>query len=144
MMESMAVRHQLAGLIWAAILVVAVQLVPTLAFAHAGHGHHSGGPVVSTQASAPNTAASQTSQSSFHVVTIASHLGQPCLPCSGGTGSCTGKCCGTGVCCGAAVIQAPTQALPVAGILTKISWLIVDGRAGIDPDGLARPPKILV
>jgi hypothetical protein len=62
----------------------------------------------------------------------------------GGTGGCIGKCCGTGVCCGTAVLQAPIQTLPEVGILTEIVSFVVDRRAGIDPDELSKPPKILV
>jgi hypothetical protein len=70
-------------------------------------------------------------------------LAHPYLPSSGATSGCIGKCCGTGVCCGAAVIQAPTPAIPEVGILTLVVWPVVDRHAGIDPDGLSRPPKVL-
>jgi hypothetical protein len=140
----MALRHPLAGLIWAAVLVIAVQFAPNLAFAHVGHDHHSTGMVTSTQAKAPDVGASEaTGQKYLQVAAVVTESARPCSSCPGGTSGCSGKCCGTGMCCGAAVIQAPAPALPVAGLSLEVVWPIVDGRAGIDPDGLTRPPKIL-
>ena len=39
MIGSTMLKQRLAGFIWAAILMVAVQFVPNLAFAHSGHSH---------------------------------------------------------------------------------------------------------
>ena len=35
----MALRHRVIGLIWAAVLVIAVQFVPSTPSAHSGHEH---------------------------------------------------------------------------------------------------------
>src|SRR6188472_3401375 len=106
MIDSMVLRHSLAGLIWAAILVVALQFVPTLAFAHAGHSHHSSETLALTHANASEHAKSEASgQKHLQVLTAASETGQPCSSCPGR--GCAGKCCGTGLCCSAAVTQAP-------------------------------------
>ena len=40
MIATMALRHRIIGLIWAAVLVIAVQFVPSIASAHSGHEHH--------------------------------------------------------------------------------------------------------
>ena len=40
MIAPMALRHRIIGLIWAAVLVIAVQFVPSIASAHSGHEHH--------------------------------------------------------------------------------------------------------
>jgi hypothetical protein len=62
---------------------------------------------------------------------------------SGYVGSCTGGCCGAGAgCCGAALIGS-IAALPDIGSVLSGTTPVVDRRSGIDPDGLARPPRTL-
>src|SRR4051794_11757259 len=122
MIDSMAPSHPLAGLIWAAVLVIAIQFVPTLAFAHAGHSHQSSGTVTSTHAKAPDVAISEASSPRYLQVVTAASDARPRSSCSAETSGCIGKCCGNGMCCGAAVLKAPEQVTPAAAILTQIVW----------------------
>jgi hypothetical protein len=133
----MMLRHKLAGLVWGAILVIAIQLAPNFAFAHSGHARHSNGVV----SSAIDSEASEPSRKeSVQIVTASSPYNEPCSSAAGCTGTC---CCGTGMCCGGAVANASSPALPEARFLTEVGWPLFDRRSGIDPDALGRPPKIL-
>ena len=134
-------------MIWAAILVVALQLVPAAAFAHNGqhfgHRHHSVAAVTS-HAHAPlqQQAGPSDRHSSEQILTTAS--GQPDQPESGPSGGCTGGCCGTGHgCCGAALIAA-TNSLPDVHRAADIVSFQSHVRPGIEPDTPARPPRTLV
>jgi hypothetical protein len=56
---------------------------------------------------------------------------------------CAGGCCGAGAgCCGAALVGSTTE-LPDIGTTVRGTSRIVDRRSGVDPDGLARPPRTL-
>jgi len=142
----MNLRLAISGAIWAAILAIALQFVPTPAAAHTGHAHRAG--VVSALAHHEHGA------TVFHQK-AATRAAQPLsLPASVSAapdltedlayvGACTGGCCGTGAgCCGAALIGSTVE-LPEIGAAVRGAAQVVDRRSGIDPDGLARPPRTL-
>lgn len=139
----MASKQTLTGLLWAAILVLAVQFMPDFAYAHAGHAKHApdvGAPIQTPvkQATANNFATQPASQTA-----IASSTSED-QPISVPASTCTGNCCGTGTgCCGAAQVAGSPDSLPAAGNGSKFAPLVFDPSAGIDPDALIRPPKIL-
>ncbi|HEY1364488.1 MAG TPA: hypothetical protein VGF60_19755 [Xanthobacteraceae bacterium] len=143
--------RRLAGLIWAAILVVAVQAVPGTAFAHSGHAHHSSIAAAAAAAAAAAPAGpAGAAQAALRGVDRerSAHPALASAPpqdetSTAPTGGCSGGCCGGGVgCCGAVLVgPVPPLSLPRAG--AEIFPLSFDERAGIQPDALARPPKIL-
>ena len=142
MITLMVLRQRLAGLIWAAILVVVVQLVPSTAQAHAGHEHH---PLAVTT-SATHLAAqhhvaepAQRAATELALKTPAQQDQHSSVPSTG----CTGGCFGTFIgCCGAALSLTPNSLTDLC-IALEIFRIVLDARTGVDPDALARPPRPL-
>lgn len=142
----MNLRLAISGAIWAAILAIALQLVPAPALAHAGHAHHAGDGAAlahhqhggeAVQQKDATRAAQPVSQPP-ELVALPDPTGD-----AGDFGACTGACCGAGAgCCGAAALVGSTAELPDIGPAPGSAAPIVDRRSGIDPDGLARPPRI--
>ncbi len=141
----MGIRLGIAGAIWAAILVVAVQLVPTPALAHSGHVHHAGDVAALAHhagaGSFDHKAASRPAPSSFQAASISAMPDHP--QAADFATACTGGCCGTGASCCGAVMVGSIAELPDIGTAIRMAVRVVDRRSGIDPDGLARPPRIL-
>jgi hypothetical protein len=140
MMRTMAARHRLAGLIFAAILIVAFQFVPSLAYAHLSHGHGSPSLSAPTGVEIPSETA-DASGTSIEVLTAAVEA-----PASGLVmfGSCITGCSGTGhSCCGGGAMIVPVQNLPE--LKSERTRLLpgFDERSGIVPDAPGRPPKPL-
>ena len=144
----MANRHRLAGLIWSAILVIAVQVIPNAAIAHSGHEHMAASQqgatsqdILPAQRTAahdqvavvkPTSPASQLSASDER-----NHASRPSTGCVGG-------CCGSGPgCCGAAALAGSGQASPQFDTRAEIVAFDVGKPSGIDLETLARPPKPL-
>ncbi len=140
-------------MIWAAILVVASHLVPSLAHAHAGHAHHAAATAhVATTPDPATPAAVQANSAQVDgveatrpapdvAVVALAQSEQPATSCP--TNGCTGGCCGTVGCCGAAILTGPAQALPDGGKGADIGLRRSDTRAGIDPEALAKPPRVV-
>jgi hypothetical protein len=148
----MNLGRTISGVIWAVILAIALQLVPSPASAHPGHAHHAGdvsalahhqhtAGTVHQRGSADQKAATRTTQPSSHT-SIASSLPDR-SEVTASAGACTGGCCGAGAgCCGAALVGS-TADLPDITIAVMGAAYVDDRRSGIDPDGLARPPRTL-
>ncbi len=146
---TMANKHRLAGLMWAAILVIAVQFAPNAAMAHSGHRHIAASQdgatthrTVPTQGIAAHDAVADVAKPKAH----ASQLTEPderdraSRPSTG----CVGGCCGSGLgCCGAAALAGSAQTLPQFDMRAEIVAFDVGIPSGIDLDTLARPPKSL-
>jgi hypothetical protein len=142
----MPLNGRLATLIRAAIVLIAAQFVAGLASAHPGHAH--GNPAVSHlsgahgiyQSHAPKEAESAQSRRAELSVVSLDDLELPACAQSGG---CTPGCCGHGVgCCGAALAPV-SQSLPSPRAHEQLFSLTYDRGSGLDPDALARPPRIL-
>ena len=142
----MNLRQAISGAIWAAILAIALQFVPTPALAHTGHAHHTGdvsalahhehGPAVFHQKAATRAAQPLSLPASLSAVPDSAEDFTF-------VGACTGGCCGTGAgCCGAALIGSIAE-LPDIGSAVRGTTPVVDRGSGVDPDGLARPPRTL-
>lgn len=154
-------KQRLATLIWAAILVVAIQFVPSLALAHSGHDHHAG----TATASVPgghhhgHGAAGHADMNAVHAqIGVAHHdigvkAAEPAQvivaasDADEGDGSppasCIGGCCGISFgCCGAVLAGAPPD-LPDSGGGDDVVAALYARPSGIDPDALIRPPKPL-
>jgi hypothetical protein len=136
----MVLRHRLAGLIWAALLVLAIQLVPNAAFAHAGHDHSGVAPTSSSSIAHPQTSDAAQQPATELELTAVDEQGEQGSTSSSG---CIGGCCGSGMSCCGAVLAFSTGGLPDDNGPADIVAPVSDRRAGIDPDALGRPPKSL-
>ena len=135
----MALKRIVAGLIWAAVLLIAVQIVPGSAFAHSGHAHHAG--PMADHAGHPHAKASEPTaieQTIVEAIPAADAVPQAVAPAG-----CVGGCCGTGIGCCAAALAGSPAALPGPDGAAKILSVTFEARSGIDPEAFARPPRIL-
>jgi hypothetical protein len=152
MIVPMANRHRVAGLIWAAILVIAVQFVTNAAVAHAGHHHHDqhaahqqGSLTVqpsSEQGAAGYRLAKLTATSKTIEVALMA-VNDPAGP-AGLAASCIGGCGGSGLgCCSAAAIAGSALALARLDSPGGVIAFKPVKPGSIDPEALAKPPKNL-
>jgi hypothetical protein len=142
----MLLRHRLARLIWTAIFVIAVQLVAGPASAHRGHFHtHSPAAHVSaTQSADQGRLVIKTQLVAEQADIFVGTPDQPDLPVSTQSGGCPGGCCGSGVgCCGAA-LAVSSNSLPDVRAMVAVVLFAFRRSSGMDPEGLARPPRTLV
>ena len=141
MIAPMALRHRIIGLIWAAVLVIAVQFVPSIASAHSGHEHHAA--AGATHAATVEQQAHQAAERATSEAALTEPGQQDRETSTPSGGACTGGCCGTGLgCCGAVLTDSTAALFHVAGRAPLIEP-ISDQLGGIDPDTLARPPRPL-
>lgn len=141
MIALMAFRHRIIGLIWAAVLVIAVQFMPSIASAHSGHEHHAS--AGATHAATVKQQAQQTTQRATREAALTQPRQQDRGTSNLSGGACTGGCCGTGLgCCGAVLTDSTAAVFHLAGRALLIEP-ISDQLGGIDPDTLARPPRPL-
>jgi hypothetical protein len=147
MFAPMAPGRRLAGLICAAILMIAIQFVANPASAHADHAHHAKAPASSVAIPDHHVCPAvdgtlQTAQrdtTSFAV----SNPDHPDVAASSASG-CTGGCCGNGLgCCGAVLAPTPS-ALHVLETASEAMPLGVGRSSGLNPEILPEPPKALV
>ncbi|MGB3271947.1 MAG: hypothetical protein WBA66_03505 [Xanthobacteraceae bacterium] len=141
----MRLKHGLAFLVCAAIVMIAAQFVAGPALAHSGHLHTHSAPFYSAAAQAahqdyPAPIAGAASAGESHLTASPSERGE--LPPAQASG-CAGGCCSHGVgCCGAA-IAASAFPLPDFGTQDQRPSAPVGYGAGADPDTLTRPPRTL-
>jgi hypothetical protein len=143
--DVMNLRLAISGAIWAAIIAIAVQLVPSPALAHAGHTHHAGDVTTLHQSSDALATIHKAAKRTANPVSQPAFLSSaPAVDDSIAlTGACTGSCCGAGTgCCGVAMPGSIAD-IPRPGAATQLVALASHRRSGIDPDGLARPPRSL-
>ena len=137
----MSVNWQLAAVIWAAVFLIAVQFVSSVAQAHAGHSY---APTVvvtpSTDDIAQRVSADEAENASASAEISAADRGID--PDAAPSGSCNGSCCGNGVsCCGPALLPA-TADTPRSTCKALAPPSLGDhARSGIDPEALPKPPK---
>ena len=141
MIVPMALRPRIIGLVWSAVLVIAVQLVPSIASAHSGHEHHAA--VGATHAATLAQQAHQDAERATSQAALTEPGQQDRETSTPSGGACTGGCCGTGLgCCGAVLTDSTASLFHFAGRAPLIEP-ISDQLGGIDPDTLARPPRPL-
>lgn len=137
----MALRHRLAGLIFAATMIAASQFLPATAFAHTGHLHSSGASTAIVVPEGARTSGADSLQILTHVVFVSTNGMIFQMSISSG---CSNGCCGTGAsCCGVAIplsVQGPPYTSPAR--IEPIPNL--GSHDGIEPDALGKPPKIHV
>src|SRR5262249_19259692 len=135
----MVLKRKVAGLILAAILVVAVQLVPNLAFAHAGHEHHAPAMTAPTSSVQPPADHATHSIAAPAEMKAAPDLASATAP----SGACVGGCCGPGMGCCGSVLIVSEQAFPPLDTGAHLVAPVFFERPGIASGGLKRPPRIL-
>lgn len=154
----MRLDRQLVRLMAAMIVMIIAYVAPSVAQAHEGH-HHGGhdhaamtraakaqvapAPAPATQVvgSAVSTATPVLAASAvtLRMATLqADDAGRGCCP-----GPCKGACCGTMSCCVTGILSTlgplPTPAFGHVVLVTQD----VDGRSGLGPEALPRPPRTL-
>ncbi|MEZ5889630.1 MAG: hypothetical protein R3D52_04795 [Xanthobacteraceae bacterium] len=141
----MIAKRQLVAMLWAVIGMIAVLFVPTLAQAHAGHGHAP--PPIASVASLEATGAGDLSvdltlshddAAGPDTAIVVSALDFPVVP----DGTCHGSCCekGSAGCSSVAAPNAPASPVPPR-IASDVGPFATGFRPGIDPEALPEPPK---
>jgi hypothetical protein len=139
MMNLMALKRQLATLLWAATVLIAAQFLPSVAQAHGGHDHASQSVVAAlsdhvvdpAKSAEANRTTAQAEVASVDFGTI------PVAP----SGGCNGSCCGTGNACCGAILLFSSVSLPDVGVGQQPVGTASSAPPGIDPDALRKPPK---
>lgn len=154
----MNLDRQLARLMAAMIVMIIAYVSPSAVQAHEGHahhGHHQAAVVEVTPAqpvvravtvpmtatkSALSVVPSSSPSVGFAVVgSIRSdEQGGGCCP-----GPCKGTCCGTMSCCVPGILSGPIALPTLAFGHVVLALHDVDGRPGIGPEALPRPPRTL-
>ena len=116
MIATMALRHRIIGLIWAAVLVIAVQFVPSIVSAHSGHEHHAAAAAGATHAGTVKQQAHQAAERATNEAALTEPEQQDRKTSTPSGGACTGGCCGTGLgCCGAVLTDSTASLFHVGG-----------------------------
>src|SRR5262245_17861826 len=138
----MRARRQLAVLIWVAIVAIAVQLMPTVAWAHGGHTH---GPVATIEQ--PPTSSDIRSTAEHVTLAATTEMAEAAADArmgSASSGACHDSCCTSGFsCCVPGLIAESPPYLPAGMSGSDIIRPAMPVRAGIDPETLPKPPKSL-
>jgi hypothetical protein len=134
----MTSKRELVAVIWLAIVMIAVQLVPAAALAHGGHAHlHGAGAAVThdrTEGDAHQLKAEHTGAVAQAQTADISR--------DATSGACNDCCCASGFsCCAPAILAEPILGLPSPLKALKIEQPAASLRAGIDPEALPKPPK---
>jgi hypothetical protein len=134
----MALKRHIAAMFCAAIMLVAAQLVPAVAQAHIHH-HHTASAISSPLEHGISGAASTDADwAAAAVVTSAawdsdgSSSSGPCKDRHGCADSC---------CCCPALVSKPADGFLALPRVRNFGMLAAPARRGIDPEGLARPPR---
>ena len=147
--EVMIPSRGLAALIWGVVVLIAIQLVPTTARAHAGHAHVSAAQVSAAHGGGSSSAVMhdrasdhaiypRTSVASPEVATAAPDNDgstAPAAPCN--CGYCAAGC----PCCVPMILAEPGAGWPPPSTATDIIGQASSTRPGVDPEAPAKPPK---
>lgn len=156
----MRLERQLWRLVAAMIVMIIAYAMPSAVLAHEGHAHHGHHQVAVTEvpsvapvvlaASAPVAAtqavsvtmpavANEALQGSTAFGSIRSdEQGRGCCP-----GPCKRNCCGTMSCCVSGILGGSMSLPTLAFGHVVLATLDVDGRPGVGPEALPRPPRTL-
>ncbi|MGE3148556.1 MAG: hypothetical protein AB7K04_05750 [Pseudorhodoplanes sp.] len=135
----MGLKRQLATLLWAAAVLIAAQLLPSFAQAHAGHDHASQSVVAALSDHVADPAKSTEAKRAAASAELAS-VDSSTIPAAPATG-CNGSCCGTGNACCGAILLFSSVSLPEVGAGQQLVGTASSAPPGIDPDALRKPPK---
>ena len=139
MMNLMALKRQLATLLWAAAVLIAAQFLASIAHAHAGHDHVSPDVTAALSDHVADSAKSDEVKRAAVPAELASADSTtiPAIP----SGGCNGSCCGTGSACCCAILVLSSAALPDVRVGQQPVGTAMSAPPGIDPDALRKPPK---
>ena len=147
----MSWRRGLAALIWGAVVMIAIQLVPTTARAHTGHLHVSGMHASSAHVAGSTStvahlrAADHTAQLATGQARVTAELASAAPDDERSAApACKGGCCASGCpCCVPMTLAEPEPSWPPLSNALDIIVPAPPTRAGIDPEAPAKPPKSL-
>ena len=134
----MILKAQVIRVLGAAVLLIALSLVPSMANAHAGHAHALSPAASATQLGdagmSSGTVAAIALKAEFSAggITPDRPLGSAC-----GGGCCSGAPCTA--CVGMVLIELPGIGLPISA--ASIVMIDIWPTASRDPEGLRKPPK---
>jgi hypothetical protein len=136
---SMGLKLQLSRILGAAILLIALSFMPSVANAHGGHDHGSQ-PAASTPHHSEGVAASgqiadEAGQAELSQAESPSTSPSKTAGCN--SGCCTGAACGA--CVGMAFMGVPVLAPPVSA--SSMVLLDASPSSSLPPEGLRKPPK---
>jgi hypothetical protein len=139
-------RRGLAALIWGAVVMIAIQLVPTTVRAHAGHTHVAH--VLDTRSAATvpvHHARDHTAKPTPGLAHVPAEFASTSPGDEPGTThTCMGGCCASGCpCCVPMTLAESEPSWPPLSNALDINVPAPPTRAGIDPEAPAKPPKSL-
>jgi hypothetical protein len=139
-------KRPLAALLWVAIVMIAVQMSPVAALAHAGHTHAHDS-ISSVAHHQPNGNATQVNTAPANAehagaVAEAAALGPDADRAAAST-KCRLGCCANGgfSCCAPAMLCENAPDLPGCMSGLKVVRLRTRTESGVDPETLPKPPK---
>lgn len=147
--EGMIPSRGLAALIWGVVALIAIQLVPTTARAHAGHAHVSGAQVSGAYVPGSSSAVTH-DRASDHAISPRTSVANPevatAAPDNDGSTAPAAPCncgyCATGCpCCVPMILAEPGAGWPSPSNATDIIAQASSTRPGVDPEAPAKPPK---
>jgi hypothetical protein len=134
----MVLKRHVATMFWAAIMLIAAQIVPAVAQADIHH-HHAASAIATPLAHGTTSVTSvDANRAAAAVVTSAawdSDASSSSGPCKDRHG-CADSCC----CC-PALASTPADGFLALPRVRDFGMLAARARRGIDPEGLARPPR---
>jgi hypothetical protein len=138
----------LAALIWGAVVMIAIQLVPTTVRAHTGHTHVAGAHVLDTRSASTvpvHHAREHTARLTPGPARVPAELASTAPDDDRSTSpTCMGGCCASGCpCCVPMTLAEPEPSWPPLSNALDIVVPAPPTRAGIDPEAPAKPPKSL-
>ena len=144
----------LAALIWGVVVLIAIQLVPTTARAHAGHAHVSAAQVSGAQVSGAYVPGSSSAvmhdRASDHAISPRTSVASPevatAAPDNDGSTAPAAPCncgyCAAGCpCCVPMILAEPGAGWFPPSTATDIIGQASSTRPGVDPEAPAKPPK---
>jgi hypothetical protein len=134
----MVLKRHIAAMLWAAIMLVAAQLVPAVAQAHIHHHHTAAAIATPLEHGTSGVASTNANWAAAAVMTSAAWDSDG----SSSSGLCKDRhSCADSCCFCPALASKPAEGLLVLPRLRDFSLPGAPARRGIDPEGLARPPR---
>jgi hypothetical protein len=140
----MGLQRQLAR-IAAAIVLIAVFALPSLAIAHEGHAHHPSQVAAPLpESTSPDTCAADTRAADIR--THEQHAVLSATPDSssapaGVTTRCGGSCCSAGMACCGAALASDAISIPLVQASEQLGIPRAPPLSGLPPEALPKPPK---
>jgi hypothetical protein len=139
-LRTMRATPYIAGIFWAAIVLIAVQLAPSVALAHAGHSHDKG-VVAAVEPPTPLDQAGSVQSGIPHDQELrnADHVASGRIDAAG---TCAGACCGNGMACCGAVLVTDQLGSPLPSLRSVRAMAPnAPDASGIEPQAPPKPPR---